>query len=256
MSRASSIHAEQIHFANGQVAVALFPSAAASAQQIIDRLDIPNPRGLVVLNGGTAKLEPAMHERLAAALQVGLARIVAQEGLTAINGGTDAGIFQLFGQGRARWGQGAPCIGVAVASLVSWPGRPEGEALLEPHQSHFVLVEGNHWGAETDTMYALVSVWAQQCPTVSVFASGGEICIREMQMNVAQKRPMILLAGSGRATDAVLAARATGSAEDPRLVQIAERGRIIPFALSEPPANLAAQVRQVLTLTAASPTPG
>ncbi|HMN27611.1 MAG TPA: hypothetical protein PKE45_05595 [Caldilineaceae bacterium] len=248
MSRTGSIRSEQIHFANGRVALAFFPGPAAAAQTIIDRLALPSPRGLVVLNGGTTRLEPAMQQRLTATLQDGLARAVAEEGLMAVNGGTDAGVFQLFGQGRARWGDRSPSVGVAVADLVSWPGQAGGEAPLEPHQSHFVLGAGKHWGAETSTMYALVATWSQQCPSVAVFAGGGEITIREMQMNVAQSRPLVLLAGSGRATDAVLDARAGKPVEDARLTEIAERGQISAFDLAAHPATLAVLIRQTLLL--------
>ncbi|MFO7634707.1 MAG: hypothetical protein R6W76_19310, partial [Caldilinea sp.] len=62
-----------------------------------------------------ASLEAALEPVLIA----GLARVVCDEEITTITGGTDAGIFHLFGQGLGRWGRTAPCIGVAVRSLVS-----------------------------------------------------------------------------------------------------------------------------------------
>ena len=225
---------------------ALFVNRAARPQQIVDALALPTPRGLLILNGGTARLEPERERRLAQTLQEGLACVVGQERLTVITGGTDAGIFQVFGAGLGRWGRTAPCIGVSVAALVTWPGKPTGDAPLEPHHSHFVLVEGEHWGDETETMYGLAAELGRQCPSVVIFAGGGEITIHEMQMSVALGWPLVLLAGSGRATDQVLAARSGLAVDDPRLVEIARQGNIFPFDLSEPPAALHALLRRLI----------
>jgi hypothetical protein len=181
----------------------------------------------------------------------GLARIVAEEAITVVTGGTDAGIFHLLGQGLAQWERTAPCIGVAVANLVSYPGHPHGEAALEPHHSHFVLVEGERWGDETETMYSLVAALAQDVPSLALFAGGGEICIREMQANIAQGRQMILLAGSGRSTDGVLAAIAGHSVDDPRLADIAREGQIHAFDLNAPLDQFARLLRHLLSLNAA-----
>lgn len=238
---------QTIEFSMNQKATALRVKQGITAEQILTSLALPQPRALVVLNGGTAQLDESLQQHLACAIQDGLARVVAEEQITLITGGTDAGIFQLFGQGRARWGQTAPCIGVAVADLVTWPGRPQGEAPLEFHHSHFVVVEGQNWGDETVTMYTLIKALAQHRPAITVFASGGEIAIHEMQANVAQGRRMIFLAGSGRATDA---ARAGVPSEDVRLREIAEKGDIVAWSITEPPATLAALVRRLLGLDA------
>ena len=58
-------------------------------------------------------------------LQDGLARVVVKEGLSVVTGGTDAGIFQLFGKalgGRAK----GPCIGVAPAGDFAPTSTPSG----------------------------------------------------------------------------------------------------------------------------------
>jgi hypothetical protein len=251
MSDEASHHVKHIFLRSVEPTPVLFASPTISPQRVIDALAMPTPRGLVILNGGAARLDPAIEARLAHVLQDGLARIVAEEQLTVVTGGTDAGIFHLFGAGLGRWGRSAPCVGVTVAGLVTWPGKPTGEAPLEPHHSHFVLVEGNHWGAETATMYGLVRHLDEQCPTVAVFAGGGEITVHELQMNVAHGRRMILLAGSGRATDQLLAARSGQAVSDPRLVEVAQQGELVLFDLDEPPAALGELVLRVLGLGAA-----
>lgn len=241
-----SVNTQIVAFPTGQQAQIVRATHHDTPEWVLNALALLRPKALLILNGGTATLVDPLANQLRRTLQDGLARLVAEEQITVITGGTDAGIFQLFGQGLARWGRSAPCIGVAVETLVTWPGKPQGEAPLEPNHSHFVLTAGNRWGAETTTMYALIAALAHQCPSVTVFAGGGQITIAEMQQNVAQEHTMIFLAGSGRATDAVLAARAGQAQEDPRLNEIAQNGHILPFPLTEEPSALSALLRRIL----------
>ena len=235
-----------VRFDNGNPAAIMRAAKDTPIGEIVAALALPAPRALVILNGGTARLEHALQARLAAALADGLARVVAEERLTVITGGTDAGVFHLFGEGLARWGRTAPCIGVAVAALVSYPGHPGGEAPLEPNHSHFVLTAGRQWGDETATMYALAAALARDCPSLAVFAGGGEIALREMQANVTQGRAMLLLAGSGRNTDAVLAAAAGEPSGNADLDAVARYPGIVPAAIADDPAQLRATVRRLL----------
>lgn len=246
------VRIQTIKFADNREATGLWVTPNTPAQAIMDALQIPHPYAVLLLNGGTAAMDAIVHRRLARMLQDGLARVVSEEQITVITGGTEAGIFYLFGQGLAQWGRSAPCIGVAVAELVTWPGHEQGKTPLEPHHSHFILVEGQQWGDETTTMYAVADGLAKDCPSLAVFASGGEIAIREMQANVRQGRTMILLGGSGRATDQVLAARNGQSVEDTRIAEIAQFAGIIPIDLKEQPDLLRQLARQVLKAISAT----
>lgn len=235
-----------IRFRNQHLAEVLLPKRSTPTQEIVAALALPRPRGVLILNGGTAELAADLATQLGAVLQDGLARVVAEEELTVITGGTNAGIFGLFGEGLDRWGRSAPCIGVGVASLVSYPGHPRGEAPLEPNHSHFVLTPGRRWGDETGTMYALAAALADDCPSLAVFAGGGEIALREMQANIAQGRTMLLLAGSGRNTDAVLAAVGGEPSSTPDIDAIAHAGRIVSVSIADGPEKVTAAVRHLL----------
>jgi hypothetical protein len=245
-----------IQFPQGNRARAIYVPQDAAGQQIFDALDLPQPRALVVLNGGTAGIEAGLQARLGRLLQDGLARVAAEEQITMITGGTDAGIFGLLGAGLAKWGRTAPCIGVTVSGWVTWPGRiprwlprrwfDRGRIPLEPHHSHFVLVEAHDWGDETATMYELVVALSQNGPSLVIFAGGGGITMREMEANARLGQRMILLAGSGRTTDAVLAARAGARASDTRFADIVRQGKIIPFAVDQEPLTLIDLVRRTL----------
>jgi hypothetical protein len=240
------VNCSTVRFDNGNPAAIVRAAKDTPAKELLGALALPRPRGVLILNGGTAELAADLAAQLGAVLQDGLARVAAEDHLTVITGGTDAGVFHLFGEGLARWGRTAPCIGVAVAALVSYPGHPGGEASLEPNHSHFVLTAGRQWGDETATMYALAAALARDCPSLAVFASGGEIALREMQANVAQDRAMLLLAGSGRNTDAVLAAAAGRPSGNADLDAVARHPGIVPAAVADDPAQLRATVRRLL----------
>jgi hypothetical protein len=233
------------------------------ARQVIADLALPAPRAVLILNGGAAELTPELQERLAG-LFAELAGLIVEEKITVITGGTEAGVFGLFGQALSAWsGPTAPCLGVAITGQ----SAPK---ILEPHHTHFVLVEGNNWSDETPVMYRLATVLAEQCLSLAMFAGGGAIVIDEMLQNVAQARQMILLAGSGRSTDAVInmipepppagSQRLTRlsqlnrfispklgiSDREARLRQIRREGRITVFDIAGEPTAFAALVRSRL----------
>jgi len=238
---------ETIRFPGGRLAEAVHVPQGAPASQIMERMNVPRPRGLICLNGGTAKLDEELAGRLQSLIVEGLARLAVEESVTVLTGGTDAGIFSLFGEGIGKWGNPpAPVVGVVPETLVKWPGGGGGDTDLEPHHTHFVLVEGAEWGDETATMYELCAAWSRACPSIAVFAGGGQITLHEMLANVRQGRKMILLAGSGRSTDAVLDARAGHGSPDPRVQEIAASVGIVPFDLRAEPQSLTSLIRKFL----------
>jgi hypothetical protein len=241
----SQVRIETTQFATGIQARMVRVPPQTPAEYIVEALEIPPPRALLILNGGTASLEPQLQELLRRSIGDGLVHAIREEQITVITGATDSGVFALFGQGLSRHGLTAPCIGVTVEGPVTWPDKPHGDVPLEQHHSHFVLVTGDQWGSETQTMYALAAALSTTCPSVAVFAGGGEIVIHEMQANVHQGRTLILVAGSGRTTDAVLAVKAGQPTDDPRLSEIAHSGRIVVFDIRQEPAALHALIRHI-----------
>ena len=246
-----------IDFPNGNRAQALYVSQGTTAEQIIGALELPHPRAFLILNGGTAKMEPELQAQLGQLLQDGLARIAAEQQITVITGGTDAGVFALFGQGLAKWDRTVPCIGVTVMKWATWPGRiprwlptwlfDRGRVPLEPHHTHFALTDGDHWGAETKTMFALAAALSEGVPSVAVLASGGLIAREETLHNVRQGREIIVIANSGRLADEI-ASVITCDTETPdhEIAAIVRDGRITLFNIADGPEALASLVRQKL----------
>jgi len=211
---------------------------------ILTELKLPAPRPTVLLNGSTSSQQTTLYERVQSLIQDGLARWLVEQNASVITGGTDAGIFALLGQGFARWGRPAACIGIAVANLVRVPGATDQRIALEPNHSHFVLVPGTQWGDETETMYAIADNYAAPACSVALYVGGGPLTLNEMAANARTNRPMILIAGSGGAADAVLAA--AGQQNSPLYTDICSAGTIHALPITSTPAELRSLLDQVL----------
>jgi len=238
-----------ITFSNGNKARAVYVPTGAEGATVVAALELPPPRAVVMVSGGASDISSTGMARLRALLVEGVARVAAEKGIALIDGGTQAGVMRMMGEGRAAVGGNAPLIGVCPEALVSWPGGPTGKdrVPLEPHHTHFVLTDGDHWGAETETMFALAAALSNGMPSVAVLANGGPVARDEMLHNVRQGREIIVIAGSGRLADEIAAA-VGGDTEPPddEIAAIVRDGRITLFDIADGPEALAALVRQKL----------
>lgn len=215
--------------ASGDSAATVLVPQSARGSEIQSALKLGTPSGLLVLNGGTEELPPETDARLRSLIGDGLARLAVDRRLTVVTGGTDAGVFRLFGEGLSQRRRRAPCIGVAPAALVAWAEHtPRGtsgganQVPLEPHHTHFVFVEGAHWGDETEVMLSFVEALSVKAPALAVLANGGSVSKREVLGHVQANREVVVLVGSGRLADEiadVITGRAP--ANDPELAEIA-----------------------------------
>jgi hypothetical protein len=236
----SDLRAERIVFPNGNPALCLRAPEDAEAGSIIAALELPAPRPLLILNGGTAALDTRISEYLSN-LFTAAAQTVIENSITVITGATNAGIFALFGQALEKAGRlSAPCIGVTS-------GGQAGLADLEPHHSHFVLVEVADWSGATPLMYRLAPALAGVCPSLALFAAGGTITLDEMQENVAQRREMILIKGSLGYSDAVAAAHLGEHMPEELIRRLAQQARLTVFDIEQPPDALSNLIRSRLS---------
>jgi SLOG in TRPM, prokaryote len=240
-----------IPLGGGRTAVAAFAPPSVTGEEAAAALGLSRPRGLIVLNGGTTELPPDLAVSLGSSLRDGLARVSIEEELTVVTGGTDAGIFALFGQGLDDERK-APCIGVVPAGRVTWPGREwaterspgdEEPVPLEPHHSHFLLVEGDEWGVETDAMLALSGALSAGVPSLAVLAGGGAGARREVLAHARAGRELIVLAGTGRFAEKLAEASAGSGETGPETAEMVASGLITVIGGTEPPSTLANLVR-------------
>lgn len=239
----------QIAFPNGNRARAVHAPGDADGAVMASALQLPPPRAVLLLNGGASDMSPADMARLRRLLSEGVARIAAEENIAVIDGGTQAGVMEMMGEGWTASGNRVPLIGVCPAALVTWPGGPsdDGRVPLEPNHTHFVLTEGESWGDETETMFALAAALGKDVPSVAILANGGSIAGGEVLHNVREGREIIVIRGSGRLADEI-ASVVAGEMDPPNdaVAAIVQEGQITVFDVNDESEALVALIRRKL----------
>jgi hypothetical protein len=203
----------------------------------------------VVLVGGADGLGEAQLARLRPLFEEGLAPLADALGACVIDGGTDAGVMALIGQARAKLGTSFPLIGVAASGTVERAdSAPEASDVSapEPNHTHLVLVPGSSWGAEAPWLADIASQVAGDGPSVTIVVNGGEVTYQDAERSVAAGRPVLVVAGSGRAADQ-LAAALEGPTHDQRAARLAATGLVQAVDLGDGPHALARAVAALLT---------
>jgi len=201
-------------------AVAVRPSALTDLDDAVGALGLSGARPVVAVVGGAGFMRDSGLADLFAHLIV---RVIRDHDAVAVDGGTDAGVMRLLGQGRSR--DTFPLVGVAALGTVIFPGNPgtSTEAVpLEPHHSHFVLVPGADFGDEAPYLARTATLLAGGAPSATILVNGGEIALEDCRLSVAERRPVLVLAGTGRTADLIAAAAADpGSCRDERIANLA-----------------------------------
>jgi hypothetical protein len=143
-------------------------------------------------------------------------------------------------------------LGVAPIGKVTYPGGPaegciEDGAALDHNHSHFVLVESNEWGGETETMYELAEKFSKEVPVLTVLVNGGQVAKNEVLQSIRHTWPIIVIEGTGRLADEIALA-ILGKTDSPSedISAIATYDRIALFDIKEGPQALAKLIRQKL----------
>lgn len=282
---------KEILFPNGNRAQLVAPLAGTNAADILNALGIEQPQALIMITGGAAGLDEALKSRLVQLFSRGIARAAADTGALIIDGGTQAGVMALMGQGVADRGRKSTLLGVTPAGKATYPGGPAGGSIengapLDPNHSHFVLVQTDEWGGETETMYELAQALANRVldpprpaddgspaqdgeeaspariPVVTVLVNGGLIAKDEVLRSVRQGWPVIVIQGSERLADEIAALwkgkekrrRKPALITDPVMAEIIDEGSIHLFPLDGPVAELGQLISDQLRRLRKDPT--
>ena len=236
---------QEISFPNGTLALAVIPSRSSPATDIVRALSIPKPGSLIIIAGGAARMDERDHTNLARLFSDGIAHVAATHHALVIDGGTQSGVMELMGQGVAQKSHRPPLLGISPIENIIYPGKTLPRSTteltpLDPNHSHFVLVDSNEWGGETETMYALAEVYSQSCPSVAILVNGGAIAKNEVLYNVRQNRPIIVIEGSGRLADDIVEVLHNTSTldSDPDLTEIIKKGKLHVFPITSSPEEL------------------
>lgn len=220
---------KSILFPNNQEAIAVFPPATAKVEEIVAALEIKPHKAVILIIGGADAVDEKLKPRLIQLFGRGIARAAADANAVIIDGGTEAGVMAMMGQGVADRGNKTPLIGVAPLGKVIYPGSTgAGATKLDSNHSHFVLVEGSDWGGELSTIDKLAEAFTKKSPGVVILASGGPNSKNEALYAVRQKLPLIVVEGSGGVADEIAVAWKARPTlpEDPIMAEIIADGSI------------------------------
>jgi hypothetical protein len=224
-----------------------FPDGAARAVDVDDVGELPSalttlglqpPRPTVVVVGGADGLDEAGIDRLRPLFTTAIVPVLDQHHAVALDGGTLSGVMRLLGEARSTLRAPFPLLGVVAGGTVALPDRPTprtADAVLEPHHTHFVIVPGDAWGAESPWIAQAATVLAGGAPSVTVLINGGEIAYGDVERSVQAGRPVVVIAGSGRTAD-VLAGALAGNNADERAQALAASGLVSSLPVDEPAA--------------------
>ncbi|HEX8423291.1 MAG TPA: hypothetical protein VF634_07765, partial [Pyrinomonadaceae bacterium] len=121
MTPGSAIKRETISFPNHN-AVAVFPAATHKAEDIVAALEVKPYKAVILVVGGAASMDEQLIPRLTQLFGRGIARAAAEADAIILDGGTQAGVMTMMGEGVAGRGYKTRLIGVAPAELVTYPG--------------------------------------------------------------------------------------------------------------------------------------
>jgi SLOG in TRPM, prokaryote len=206
-------------------------------------LDSPTP--VVALVGGAGGLEPRESAVCARLLSDAVVPVLEKTSGCLVDGGTAAGIMALAGKARRDAGASGPHVGVVAEGTVKWPGLPQrpDAAELDPNHTHVVVVPGDTWGDEAPWLSRIATTLAGSSPSVTVLANGGPIAYDDVRRSVAARRPVLVLAGTGRTAAEIAAARA-GSASEPRATAVAASSLVT--VVPDDPTALIAELTRLL----------
>jgi len=218
----------------GRVAQAVAVDDRAGLQDAIAALGLQGSRPVLVIVGGAGNLEPDDYARLENLFEESLAPLAEELGMVVVDGGTDVGVMQLMGRARAKLGATFPLVGVMPFEKARIPQNPSPQAkALEPNHTHFILVPGSEWGDESPWIAGVATALSGKSPSATILLNGGNASIVDVRASIADCRPVVVIAGTGRLADELATAiRHPGGRVRPELSPVIETGlRSVGFAL-------------------------
>lgn len=222
------------NFLTGHTAQVITVSDRNALPEAIATLGLQGSRPVLVIVGGASNLEPHNYTRLENLFEESLAPLAEELGMVVVDGGTDVGVMRLMGRARAKLGATFPLVGVTPFQKARVPqnSNPQAKA-LEPNHTHFILVPGSEWGDESPWIADVATVLSGKAPSVTILLNGGSASLSDVRASIADSRPVVVIAGTGRLADELATAiRHPDVTVRPELSPVIETGlRSVGFAL-------------------------
>ena len=250
MRHERTVRKDAITFENGNRAVVVMAPRDASVKEILDALEIASPSAVILLFGGAAGLDQSRKAHLATLFGDGVTPVAAELGALIIDGGTQSGVMAIMGEAVARHPGTCQLLGIAPKGKIAHPEIAGASAVshgaaLEPHHSHFVLVESDEWGGETGTMFKLAG--ALNVTVATMLINGGQIAGSEALQSVRNGWHLLVIEGSGRFADQLSAALCDRQiAKSVEVSEIVRSGRVALFHVDDPAEKLRDELSRLL----------
>lgn len=190
------------NFLTGHGAQAVTLNDRAALPEAIATLGLQGSRPVLVIVGGASNLEPDDYARLENLFEESLVPLAEELGMIVVDGGTDAGVMQLMGRARAKLGATFSLVGVTPLQKAKVLQNPNPNAkALEPNHTHFILVPGSEWGDESSWIAGVASALSGKAPSVTILLNGGIASVVDIRASIADNRPVVVIAGTGRLAD-------------------------------------------------------
>lgn len=193
---------------DGNLAEAIVVNSGCDLVHAFDELGLKSGVVLVLAGGAGSMQLNGLRRSLQRFFVEVLAPLAESLHAIVIDGGTDSGVMKLIGAARAEIRGTFPLVGIAAMDTVNLPDRPgkgKDTAQLEPRHSHFVFVPGENWGDESPWIARIASVLSEGLKSITIVVNGGEITLRDISFSISERRPILVLSGTGRTADRVAA---------------------------------------------------
>ncbi|GAB4526823.1 MAG: hypothetical protein OHK0046_43960 [Anaerolineae bacterium] len=203
----------------------------------------------IFLSGGASNMSDN-DRRLVEIMVATIAEFAEQQEAIIVDGGTEAGIMNMIGEVRQERRYRFPLLGISPLGKISFPGyhNKMSDATLEDSHSHFILVDGDEWGMESEFILSTVSVLRgeDRLPGIGILVNGGKIAMQEVYLasTTTRRLPVIILEGSGRLADEISTAIRTGTASQLIIQAIVQGGDIQLVSTTDGPEKLRARLIQ------------
>jgi len=255
MVKTSSAGIVDLAFDNGCNAQALWLSPQQTSPQALEILHLNHLRPTLVVIGGAGLMTEESLQRLQTIFNDVLAPLAIDMNLTVLDGGTDSGVIQMMGRARHASGGQFPLIGVVPQGKAQLPNfqevrDDESRHALEPHHTSFFLIPGDEWGCESRWLADFASLISSGQKSLTVLINGGKIALTDLQANLAEGRPAIVMSGSGRLADTITAVMTGLPPEDvdPKIVELVNtyepQGKLMHLDLSDPLPKIYQRLKQ------------
>lgn len=165
----------------------------------LTELGIPHPQSVIVLVGGAGGIGFLDKLPMKKAVSI-VAQLAEETGSSVVDGGTQAGIMTEIGNQRQRNKFSFPLIGVVFDSLLM---KEDPASILDPNHTHFILIPGDDWGAESAWISKIATAMAGDQKSITVLINGGMISRHDVEYSLLENRPTFVMRGTGRLADEI-----------------------------------------------------